>query len=303
MNLILEYRHAVDRLASAQKPGLGVPPYTRWVNRPIGRRLAAGSYVLGLTPDQVTGLSMVASVLGLALLVLLAPSVPLGILIGALMAAGYALDSADGQLARLRGGGGPAGEWLDHVSDQARHGAMHACVLVYFARFLPDLPRGLLVVPLVYGVASSTRFLSQILGEQLRCRSDPEGSGRAAPSPTAAREDARARLRAWAHLPADPGVLCLALALSGVPMLFFVTYALLAALNTVSTIPSLVRRRAELRAFSGALSPQPADGAPRDTRGPETPFSGDSRPGGRGTSGTSRAAHRRDRSTRTTQSS
>ncbi len=161
MNRAQEYRSAVDRLAAAQKPGLGVPPYTRCVNRPIGRRLAAAAYVGRLSPDQVTGLSMLASGVGLALLVVWAPSVPLGVLVGLLMALGYALDSADGQLARLRGGGGPAGEWLDHVSDQARHGAMHACVLVYLYRFLPELSHALLVVPLIYGISSSTRFLSR----------------------------------------------------------------------------------------------------------------------------------------------
>ena len=100
------YRSAVTRLASAQKPGAGVPPYTRFVNRPMGRRLAAAAHVVGLSPDQVTAVSVLASSVGLALLTLLAPSVSLGLLIGFLMVLGYALDSADGhrrQAGYLRG--------------------------------------------------------------------------------------------------------------------------------------------------------------------------------------------------------
>lgn len=94
MNGLEDYRASVERLASAQKPGLGVPPYTRFVNRPMGRRLAAAAHVVGLSPDQVTGLSMLASGVGLALLVLVTPSAPLGVLVGLLMVLGYALDSA-----------------------------------------------------------------------------------------------------------------------------------------------------------------------------------------------------------------
>ena len=287
------YRSAVTRLASAQKPGAGVPPYTRFVNRPMGRRLAAAAHVVGLSPDQVTALSVLASGAGLALLTLLTPSVPLGLLVGLLMVLGYALDSADGQLARLRGGGGPAGEWLDHVSDQARHGAMHACVLIYLFRFLPDLPPLWLLVPMAYGVSSSTRFLSQILAEQMRRRAAgerPSASGTApAGSPHVATDrDTRARLRAWWHLPADPGVLCLAFALSGVPAWFFVAYTALCVLNIASTVVSLARKRTQLR----VLGPGPAADA-------GAPFTADRRPDGRGTTGTSGRARRRDRSKQT----
>ena len=56
---------AAIALASAQKPGAGVPAYLRWVNRPLGRRAAAAAYVPGLTPNAVTLLSGVCSLAGL----------------------------------------------------------------------------------------------------------------------------------------------------------------------------------------------------------------------------------------------
>ena len=101
------YRDHVARLAGAQKSGHGVPPYTRYINRPLGRRLAAMAAILRLTPNAVTGVSMLASYLGIALLCLVAPSQPVAIGVTLLLLLGYALDSADGQLARLTGRGGP----------------------------------------------------------------------------------------------------------------------------------------------------------------------------------------------------
>ena len=100
------YAEAIARLAFAQKGSRNAPAYSRWVNRPLGRRFAALAYVAGLTPgpghrDQ-------------RLLHLRRDRADrrrrgrrrlLGVLVAVLLVIGYALDSADGQLARLRGGG------------------------------------------------------------------------------------------------------------------------------------------------------------------------------------------------------
>ena len=246
------YRATVGRLSTAQKPGVGVPPYTRYVNRPLGRRLAALGYLLGLTPNQVTALSMACSLAGLVLLVLVAPAPALGLAVGGALLLGYALDSADGQLARLRGEGGPAGEWVDHVSDQARQGAVHAATLVALYRFAPDVPRGLLLVPLGYGIVSATRFLSQILAEQMRRAAANEQTPRAAADgQTSPRGGAdSANRRAWLNLPVDAGVLCLAFLLAGMPIPFLVAYTTLGVLTTASTAQSLRRRYRELRALT-----------------------------------------------------
>ncbi|RBL82322.1 CDP-alcohol phosphatidyltransferase, partial [Streptomyces cavourensis] len=44
-------------LRGAQKSAKGVSLYSRYVNRPAGRVLAAGAYRAGLTPNQVTLIS------------------------------------------------------------------------------------------------------------------------------------------------------------------------------------------------------------------------------------------------------
>lgn len=232
------YNEAYGRLSRAQKTAHAVPAYTRWVNRPLGRRLAALADLAGLTPDRVTGLSMVASLAAMLVLCLVSPSPLLGVVIGLLMLLGYALDSADGQLARLQGRSGPAGEWLDHVSDQARQTALHGAVLIYLYRFADGLPRQALLVPLAYGVVVSTRFLSQILADQLR---------RSGEVPVVAEaHDTGAGSRALLQIPSDPGILCLAFLLTGWPRLFFATYGLLMGANAVLTGASLTRRYLEL---------------------------------------------------------
>ena len=124
----------VRRLAQAQKTSKGAPAYSRFVNRKAGRYLAAVAYRSGRTPNQVTTVSAAFSAVAIALAALLRPRC-VGVVVSVLLAVGYAFDSADGQLARLRGGGTPAGEWLDHVVDSAKICALHLAVLVSFYRF------------------------------------------------------------------------------------------------------------------------------------------------------------------------
>lgn len=100
---------ALLELRTAQKSAKGVSLYSRYVNRPVGRYLAAGSYALGLSPNQVTLVSAVFSFAAVAGVALAGPSWGQGVAVWAGLAVGFAFDSADGQLARLRGGGSAAG--------------------------------------------------------------------------------------------------------------------------------------------------------------------------------------------------
>ena len=112
------YRDAVALLGGAQKKrARGAPAYSIYVNRPFGRRLAAGAHLLGLTPNAVSLISAAFTFSAIVLVAVRPPTVWLGLFITAFLVLGYAFDSADGQLARLRGGGTAAGEWLDHVLD------------------------------------------------------------------------------------------------------------------------------------------------------------------------------------------
>ena len=94
-------RDGYTALARAQKSGAGVPWYMRVVNRRLGRVIAAVAAPTRATPDLLTGASLLAFLAGAALLVAVEPSVPSAVAATLLLQLGFALDSADGQLARL----------------------------------------------------------------------------------------------------------------------------------------------------------------------------------------------------------
>jgi len=213
---------AYTHLRTAQKTSVGAPAYSLYVNRPFGRVLAASAFQLGMTPNQVTVVSAVFTFSGIGLLAALHPSWWSGLVVAALLVVGYALDSADGQLSRLRGGGSMAGEWLDHMFDSAKNTAVHLAVLVSAYRFFPLIDRGWLFVPIAFTVVTVVTFFGMLLNDQLarvhRARHN---------LPPAAKEG-RTPLRTLLKLPTDYGFLCLNFALLGIPLLFSVIYALLA---------------------------------------------------------------------------
>lgn len=232
----------VRRLAGAQKPpAKGSPAYSRFVNRKIGRVLAAAAYHLGLTPNQVTGISAVFSAAAILAVALETPSLLLGILVAAGLLIGYAFDSADGQLARLRGGGTPAGEWLDHVVDSVKVVVLHLAVAISWFRFGESAPAWLLV-PLGFALVSSVFFFVQILTDQLR-RAHPDQ----APKPADA--SLAAVLRSVVVIPTDYGLLCLVFILIGWPAAFAAAYALLLAGTVLFLVAALPKWFREVSTF------------------------------------------------------
>ncbi|WP_328300894.1 CDP-alcohol phosphatidyltransferase family protein [Streptomyces sp. NBC_00435] len=235
---------ALRELRGAQKSAKGVSLYSRFVNRPVGRYLAAGSYALGLTPNQVTLISAALSFAGAAAVALAAPSWGLGITVWALLAVGFAFDSADGQLARLRGGGSAAGEWLDHVVDCAKLTSLHTCVLIAFYRFPESygIPAGTggegwLLVPLGFQLAAVVTFFGGLLTEKLKPKPAP-GSQAAAPSAA----------RAVALLPVDYGVFCTVFLLLGGSGLFRWAYAGMGVVAALFLLAFLAKWYRELSA-------------------------------------------------------
>ena len=231
----------VRRLAAAQKGSKGAPAYSRFVNRPLGRLLAALAYRLGLTPDAVTGLSACVTFTGIAV-VALAPAAGWSAVVACLaLVLGYALDAADGQLARLRGGGSPAGEWLDHMVDATKIVCLHLAVAIWLYR-ATDLDVRWVLVPFAFTVAASVHFFGMILTEQLRRRlSGAAGAG-----------SHSSTLRSLAVLPTDYGVLCLAFALLATPRAFLAVYAVLGAGTAAYTLLAAVKWFRELRALGPA---------------------------------------------------
>jgi phosphatidylglycerophosphate synthase len=214
----------IRRLSAAQKGAKGAPAYSRFVNRKLGRVLAALAFHARLTPNMVTGISAAFTATGITLLAVLRPSWPLGLAVTACLVVGYAFDAADGQLARLRGGGSPAGEWLDHMVDAVKTSSLHLAVLLAAYRFL-IVPRGpWLLVPLGFCVVAAVLFFATMLNEALRER-------HGAVTRAAVTTERPSVLRSLLVVPTDYGLLCWVFVLLGAPRLFFVVYALVFALT------------------------------------------------------------------------
>jgi len=225
------YWEIVAQLAAAQKTAArSAPAYSRFINRKLGRLLAAWAYRAGLTPNAVTGISAAFTFSGIALLMVLPHSAGLGIAVALLLVIGYAFDSADGQVARLRGGGSPAGEWLDHVFDAAKVSMLPLALAVGTYRF-GAAGTAWLLVPLASAVVSAVLFFGMILTEQLRRQHGvtavPAGKGRGS------------WLRALAVLPMDYGVLCLSFLLLGWTAVFTTVYTLIFAGTTAFLLAAL----------------------------------------------------------------
>ena len=159
------YRVSLRQLTEAQKPGAGVPAYLRWVNRSLGRRAAAAAHVVGLTPNGVTALSALFSLAGLALICVTPGTIWGAVASSAALLVGYALDSADGQLARLTRSGSRAGEWLDHVVDAVRLPLTHLAIAI--GLFRRDVDLEIVGIALAFLVLSSTWFFAQTLADKL----------------------------------------------------------------------------------------------------------------------------------------
>ncbi|TXK17728.1 CDP-alcohol phosphatidyltransferase family protein [Homoserinibacter sp. GY 40078] len=242
------FGETLARMSAAQKPGRGAPPYSRWINRRMGRVIAAAAYTVGATPNQVTAASAALTTGALVVIALVEPVWWLGFVVAGLLVLGYAFDAADGQLARLRGGGSRAGEWLDHMVDVTKTCALHAVVLISFFRFggIPGEP--FLLIPLGYLTVSIVLFFGIMLVDQLRRQAAAQGAAPAAPS------GGSGLLQTLVALPADYGILCIAFFLFGVTPAFLVAYTLLFIGHTVVLLGALARWWRQLRALDAEAS-------------------------------------------------
>ncbi|MGN5734315.1 CDP-alcohol phosphatidyltransferase family protein [Arthrobacter psychrochitiniphilus] len=248
----------LEQLKFAQKPGHGVPAYTRWINRGLARSVSALCASWGWSANMVSMISAVVSAAALILLLLL-PVAPLtGLLVAVLLAVGYVLDSADGQVARVTGTGSLAGEWLDHVLDAARTPAVHLAVAVGFVH-LYGSAAWQWWIPLMYCVISACHFMSQILAEQLvrnagaGTRNISAGSGNDASS-RSQQSSKRSVARSIVMMHTDTGILCWIFLAWGFAPLFLFLYLLMFAANALTSVVSMVRKFQALQAVEGRLS-------------------------------------------------
>ena len=231
---------SVRALSAAQKSNAGAPLYSRVINRPVGRVLAAVAHRVGLTPDQVTLLSACCTYLGIALIALWRPSAAAAVATSLLLMLGYALDSADGQLARLRHGGSRAGEWLDHVADVIKLSTIHAAIAISLFRFSLDDFAGpaVLLVPLAFGAVQNIHFFSYILTYQLRYHGG---------TPLAKNEGRPGFAKAVLSAPTDYGLMCFVLMLRFAPVVFVWVYGLMLVGYALYVALALPRWYLELR--------------------------------------------------------
>lgn len=242
------FRQTYRNLKRAQKSASrSAPAYSRFVNRKAGRLLASACHTAGLTPNQVTMISGAFSAMAVALLATVRPTGWWGVLVALLLMIGYAFDSADGQVARLRGGGSAGGEWLDHVIDSIKISALHLAVLIGWFRFWKPEHHAVLLIPIGYVWIAAVHFFVMILTDQLR-RSHPQQ----APAPVGA--SWKDVVRAVLVLPIDYGVLCILFVLWPWHVGFAGGYTLMFVGNVAYLLAALPKWFREVSAFRPEVS-------------------------------------------------
>lgn len=247
----LGFSEALADLKNRQKTSKGAPAYSRLVNRRLGRLLAATAYVLGLTPNQVTAISGLFTYAGIGCIALFEPTIVVSVSVTLLLVIGYALDAADGQLARLRGGGSVAGEWLDHLVDAGKIGLLHGAVLINWFRFdyeAPPTPGSgigspVLLVPLAYMVVASVLFFIIILNDQLR------RANRGSAEMLLQDSGSSSTLYSLVVVPTDYGLLCLTFALMPWRVGFRWAYSLLMLANALFLFAALIKWFREVKDY------------------------------------------------------
>ncbi|MEU3275822.1 CDP-alcohol phosphatidyltransferase family protein [Streptomyces antibioticus] len=231
-----EFAEVLRQLSAAQKPAKGASLYTRFVNRPAGRLLAAVAYRAGATPNQLTVLGALFTFPALAAVALVPPGPTLAVCVAASLAVGFALDAADGQLARGQRSGSASGEWLDHVLDCVKIVALHLVVLVSFYRFFTLPSPVFLLAPMVFQLAAVVIFFAGILTEKLKRRIPGEATPASPPA-----------LRSVLLLPVDYGLTCVSFLFLGRQDVFLAVYCALLAAHVLFMAAFLVKWYRELR--------------------------------------------------------
>ena len=200
--------HAL-RLARATKSEDGVT--ATLVHRPLSRRLTPVALRLGLTPNQVTGLSVA---LGLAAAVAFGVGTRGWLVAGALLLqASFVLDCVDGEVARYRRAFSATGAWLDASTDRLKEFACYGGLAWGAARVdgHPDARHGGWLAALMLTVQTARHTLdytftaikdmreARVVASALDDPSDPDaqaGAGADARATAAIEQSARLGTRA-----------------------------------------------------------------------------------------------------------
>jgi len=136
--------------------------WNRFVARPLAAVLVVPLARTGITPNQVTFLTLPVFLAGAVVLALL-PSWGALLAGAAIIELSYVLDCADGQLARLKGTSSPVGAHLDFLMDELKAFALIAAIAIrlwlpaHDARWLLEGIGGLVVVAAAISLTTFVR--------------------------------------------------------------------------------------------------------------------------------------------------
>ncbi len=146
----------------------------RWATSHAAALVAYTGARLGLTPNQVTLLSLVCGVVGFLLAFALPvdrPEVSIAVIV-ILAELAFILDCADGLLARVTDTATPSGNLIDHTLDIASQSCALGAIFVYAYRAgrslqNPELANAALIVGFLFLVARITRHTAIHLSDSL----------------------------------------------------------------------------------------------------------------------------------------
>jgi phosphatidylglycerophosphate synthase len=233
------FRQAYQSLRTAQKSKRsGTPVYTQEINRRLGRVIAAVCVDTRITPNQLSICNLVLTLVALAALLIMSPSLSVSMLVACVLLFAYAVDSADGQLARLRMQQSPRGEWLDHIIDCGKQAIIHWAAFFYLLRFSEYDLLAIAIPVFFFQVFALLLYFSGILKSKLCNQKD-----------IAPATDYQARI-SWALLVLDYGFLCAIFLFAYDPGVFYVLYSALAFCFTLVASIFLIRTFKHLPAFA-----------------------------------------------------
>ena len=121
------------------------------LNRPLSTRLSAHLATTGITPNQITVISFLISLVGAGLLSV--GTFATGVVGGLLVQAASVIDGCDGEVARLKHLSSPRGAWLDTVLDRYADMAVALAITLAFAAAHPG------PLPWIIGFLASFGFI------------------------------------------------------------------------------------------------------------------------------------------------
>lgn len=126
-----DYRLAKSHLLSFITKGSEDGYISQWINRPLSARLSSLLAGTGVTPNQISLVSFVISLVGALLFCL--GQFWAGVLAGTLIQISSVIDGCDGEIARLKQLSSPRGAWMDTILDRFSDMALVVTVTIGFA--------------------------------------------------------------------------------------------------------------------------------------------------------------------------